>query len=1168
MGIYTTAVEKLYVAYFNRPADAAGLTYWEGVVAKANGSTAAVSAAFAASDEYKAAFAGQNEYSVVATVYQNLFGRAAEPAGLTFWGQALINKTFTIDSVVTQIAGGAQGADLDAYNNKVTVATAFSAALDTSDEMLRYSGDKANAQAKLFMSTITSDPTALSAALVPAAIDAAVAAVVVAGTPAPIVTTYTLTTGIDNVVGGAGNDVFNAVPSAGVNAMSSLDNIDGGAGNNTLNVVSAAALSLTGMATGATIKNIQTVNLTSPGAITAADVSGWSGVTQLNLNSATGTSGVVAAATTNVSELGSINTSSITGGKNVTIVHSTAGNVTSDKAAGSVNITSSAGNVLVTNAAADVTVVAQGTITAGGTSLKASIGGAVSYATQLADVATASAATKAATAATTADTNAGTVVTDLTTMAAAVAASGTTTATNAATLVALKAGEITQAQKVAIDAAFAAGLATNAAAAQAAALAVYTPITTAATVAKAATAAALISATTAATTATGVVTADVVAAGTSATVTDIVNTALTTATVSGNYNAITTTGGARGTTAGVTITDSSTGFNTLTSVTLDNAATAALNGNALTNVTLTNYVNNVTVTNNTVGHADTLALTSVKGTTFADAAAATVNLVSNGTTTNTLTLSAGVATALNLSGAAGVTLTADTLAANAVITATNSGKNTLTIGAAQSYVGGAGGSVITTNGATVQSAAVSGGSGTADKLILANNTDFGTTAAKALFTGFEVLQVNAGVSADVSKFTGNSITSEVINGAGTLTGLTATQAANIGLLAGGAIVVGVTGATTVGQIDTVHLTNADSAAITLAAPTLAGVEVLNLSTGAGLTVSSLANALALTNVNIDGAGDSNVTANIALNVNTIIDAHTSTGNVTVNATGSSANGLKIIGSLTGSNTLTGNAFASVLTGGNGGDTLTGGAAADTITSGDGNNTINGGAGADTITVGNGHNTISGFNGGTVVAGNGYNTITGGAGNDTITVGTGGNIITGNGGADVIKLGAHVAGVVDTIVYTTNALAAGAAAANMVTLNGFTTGQDTIQLQLSVATAASSTNGVIDAAANAGTQAHVATVGTMAAAIVDATSVATTAAVYTALATDLAALAVSTAAAGGIHAQIVTFTTGAAAGSYLIVNDGTLGFQAATDTVIKLVGSTVVAAGDFSYHVVA
>ncbi len=244
MGIYTEAVQKLYVAYFSRPADAAGLTYWEGVVTAAKGDTSAVSAEFAKSQEYKDTFAGQSEYQVINTIYMNLFGRPAEPAALTFWGQNLINKAFTIDTAVTEIAKGAQGSDLTAYNNKVKAATAFSAALDTNSEILGYQGAAANAVAKTWMSGITTDAS-LEAAIAPAVLAASIDNVVGAGNQGQ---NYVLTQGQDTLVGTAGNDTFvvnafNATTGAGATNFSSFDSIDGAAGKDslTINVVSNGA---------------------------------------------------------------------------------------------------------------------------------------------------------------------------------------------------------------------------------------------------------------------------------------------------------------------------------------------------------------------------------------------------------------------------------------------------------------------------------------------------------------------------------------------------------------------------------------------------------------------------------------------------------------------------------------------------------------------------------------------------------------------------------------------------------------------------------------------------------------------------------------------------------------------------------------------------------------
>jgi trimeric autotransporter adhesin len=294
MGVYTAAVQQLYVAYFNRPADVAGQAYWEGVVAKANGSTAAVSAAFAASAEYKAAYAGLDAYHVVAQVYQNLFGHAPDLPGLNFWGQALIAGQMTVDNVVTEIAKGAQGTDLTAYNNKVAAATAFTVALDTPAEVLAYSGDAANAAAKTFISSVTDDAS-LAAAIAPAALNNTVSGIVDAGNVGKM---FTLTQGQDIIVGTAGNDTINVTtfnPTTGATAtnLSSIDSIDGGAGKDTLN------LDLTGgtnSVSGVTIKNVEIINLT--GAATT-DASVFQGATNINFD-ATGTSVTKLAAGTTV----------------------------------------------------------------------------------------------------------------------------------------------------------------------------------------------------------------------------------------------------------------------------------------------------------------------------------------------------------------------------------------------------------------------------------------------------------------------------------------------------------------------------------------------------------------------------------------------------------------------------------------------------------------------------------------------------------------------------------------------------------------------------------------------------------------------------------------------------------------------------------------------------
>lgn len=273
--MYSEAIQKLYVAYFNRPADVGGLAYWEQVVAGANGSTAALSAEFARSDEYQAAYAGMNSYQLVAQVYLNLFGHSPDPKGIDFWAQALANKQMTMADMVTQIAGGAQGSDLVAFNSKVAAASVFTAALDTTQEALSYSGDLANRILKNFLATIADEAT-MKAATTPEALQKVIDSLT-HGEWMPL--TYMLTPGKDFQIGTLGNDVFTALafdPVTGKtdSTMSPTDFIDGGAGQDVLNIEIKDGHN----AAFGIVRNIETININADTA-TPVDASLFLGAT-------------------------------------------------------------------------------------------------------------------------------------------------------------------------------------------------------------------------------------------------------------------------------------------------------------------------------------------------------------------------------------------------------------------------------------------------------------------------------------------------------------------------------------------------------------------------------------------------------------------------------------------------------------------------------------------------------------------------------------------------------------------------------------------------------------------------------------------------------------------------------------------------------------------------
>ena len=190
---HVAAVQQLYVAYFGRPADVAGLDYWTNVVANQNGSTTAVSASFATQPEYIAAFFGKTNAQIIDQIYANMFARPSSTTdGRSYWLDLLNKGTVSVNTIVDEVAKGAKGTDLTAVENKVEAATAFTNALDTTAEQAGYNGTNALAQAKAWITGITSDAT-LTAAIATPALTATVAAVVKAGTP------FTLVSGLDQL---------------------------------------------------------------------------------------------------------------------------------------------------------------------------------------------------------------------------------------------------------------------------------------------------------------------------------------------------------------------------------------------------------------------------------------------------------------------------------------------------------------------------------------------------------------------------------------------------------------------------------------------------------------------------------------------------------------------------------------------------------------------------------------------------------------------------------------------------------------------------------------------------------------------------------------------------------------------------------------------------------
>ena len=94
MGMNTDAVQRLYVAYFNRPADPVSMSVYESLLPTDRAATQAELQAlaeqyFSPSAEYTSLYAGMSNTQIVNQLYQNIFGRAAEVDGLVYWAAEL-----------------------------------------------------------------------------------------------------------------------------------------------------------------------------------------------------------------------------------------------------------------------------------------------------------------------------------------------------------------------------------------------------------------------------------------------------------------------------------------------------------------------------------------------------------------------------------------------------------------------------------------------------------------------------------------------------------------------------------------------------------------------------------------------------------------------------------------------------------------------------------------------------------------------------------------------------------------------------------------------------------------------------------------------------------------------------------------------------------------------
>src|SRR5215217_518649 len=299
-------IQGVYVALFGRPADPAGLAYFNGVTQ--SGANLNGIGDLSSTKEYKDRFAGLNNVQIVTAIYQSLFNRDPEAAGLNFFVNALNNKTLSINNIAIAILDGAQGTDKTVVDAKVASANAFTAAIDTPVEVGQYVGNAAAAQGRAFLADVST--TAKTSAQ-------ADAAILQLGVVVNVGNTVTLTAGNENIVVGAlaatntlnvSTDRDDTINATTVDFLNNGDKIDGGFGVDTVN----ATLDASGFAPAAgEVKNVEIFNFksTTAAVVDATNIAGetqvWNDasttaltVNNITLGAAVGLNGTIGAATT------------------------------------------------------------------------------------------------------------------------------------------------------------------------------------------------------------------------------------------------------------------------------------------------------------------------------------------------------------------------------------------------------------------------------------------------------------------------------------------------------------------------------------------------------------------------------------------------------------------------------------------------------------------------------------------------------------------------------------------------------------------------------------------------------------------------------------------------------------------------------------------------------
>lgn len=168
--VYESVLQQIYVGYFGRPADPAGLLYYERLLRDLNAPTdipalrlaydsnpniAMVIDGFGNSQESNDLYPGSTDEFITA-IYRNLFNREPDAAGKAFWVGVIQRGAITRANAVLSLMAGARSSDLDLINKKTQVAADFTNSLNTAATVNAYGSMSATVAVREALSKVSS----------------------------------------------------------------------------------------------------------------------------------------------------------------------------------------------------------------------------------------------------------------------------------------------------------------------------------------------------------------------------------------------------------------------------------------------------------------------------------------------------------------------------------------------------------------------------------------------------------------------------------------------------------------------------------------------------------------------------------------------------------------------------------------------------------------------------------------------------------------------------------------------------------------------------------------------------------------------------------------------------------------------------------------------------